>query len=268
VAAPGNTDPGVQSALVNHCEQRTNGFAVLDGPDDVPTIAISHGSSLPTSSYGAVYYPWPIVTDASANRSGATRAVPPSGSVMGLFQRNDMIVGPHEAAAGVQATIPGSLGLSQTVTLPEYGQLNENHINGLRVLPGGFSVNVYGVRTLRKGYIDQYINVRRSLIYIKQTLLGRLQFAVFRNNDAALWSQVTATCREFLQGFWQVGGLRGATVNQAFFIVCDESNNPRQTVEAGELHVDIGVALQTPAEFIIITIGLWEGGATAEEQEI
>ena len=268
VAVPGNVNSAVQTALVNYCEARTNGFAILDGPDDSVTAMVNHAAALPTSSYGAIYYPWPVTLDPSANRSGATRIVPPSGAIIGRFQASDLTTGPQAPAAGTQAVIPGSMGLSQAVTLTQYGILNSNHVNGLRTIPGTTGVNIYGVRTLRKGTIDQYIGVRRTLIFVKQRLVDLLQFAVFRNNDPFLWSQVRAVCNEFLMSFWQAGGLRGLQAPEAFFVTCDSTNNPLSSIESGELHVDIGVALQTPAEFVMISIGLWEGGATVEEGTI
>jgi phage tail sheath protein FI len=65
-----------------------------------------------------------------------------------------------------------------------------------------------------------------------------------------------------LTNFWSQGGLRGTVPQQAFFVLCDTTNNPLSTVEAGQVNIQVGVALQRPAEFVVINIGQFDGGAT------
>ena len=61
------------------------------------------------------------------------------------------------------------------------------------------------------------------------------------------------------------GALVGATPDQAFFILCDETNNPANSVDEGKLVVDIGIAPVKPAEFVIFRISQWQGGAATAE---
>jgi hypothetical protein len=65
-----------------------------------------------------------------------------------------------------------------------------------------------------------------------------------------------------LTNFWSQGGLRGNTPAEAFFVKVDAGNNTQATIDNGEVHIEIGVALQRPAEFIIIKIGQFDGGTT------
>jgi phage tail sheath protein FI len=61
------------------------------------------------------------------------------------------------------------------------------------------------------------------------------------------------------------GALVGATPEQAFYVVCDESNNPRSSVDEGKLIVEVGIAPVKPAEFVIFRISQWQGGGAASE---
>jgi hypothetical protein len=85
---------------------------------------------------------------------------------------------------------------------------------------------------------------------------------VFEPNDANLWNRVNGVVSNFLNDFWRRGGLAGATADQAFYVKCDSSINTVSSINAGELHIEVGVALQKPAEFVIIRIGQLDGGAT------
>ena len=71
-----------------------------------------------------------------------------------------------------------------------------------------------GGRTLKKFGLDKYISNRRSLIEIGSNLKQLTEFAVFEPNDARLWERLRAVCASYLAGFWQSGGLKGATVDR------------------------------------------------------
>jgi phage tail sheath protein FI len=76
-----------------------------------------------------------------------------------------------------------------------------------------------------------------------------------------LWSRLDSTVRSFLTDFWQQGGLVGSSPADAFFVKCDDENNTPLTVDNGEVIIEVGVALQRPAEFVVIRISQYDGGA-------
>jgi phage tail sheath protein FI len=119
-----------------------------------------------------------------------------------------------------------------------------------------------GSRTLNPAYISRYVPVRRTLIYLQKALSDLTQFAVFEPNDAALWRRLNSTVSSFLTNFWAQGGLRGTTPQQAFFVKVDSTINTQSTIDNGEVHIEVGIALQRPAEFVIIKIGQFDGGTT------
>jgi phage tail sheath protein FI len=119
-----------------------------------------------------------------------------------------------------------------------------------------------GARTLKGGYADMYVPVRRSLIYLEKALVELTQFAIFEPNDTVLYRRISAILNGFLTNYWTQGGLRGTAPEQAFFVLCDSTNNTLSTVESGQVNIQVGVALQRPAEFVVINIGQFDGGAT------
>jgi len=64
---------------------------------------------------------------------------------------------------------------------------------------------------------------------------------------------------------WRSGALVGATAEQAFYVKCDQTNNPPDSVDEGKLIVEVGVCPVKPAEFVIFRISQWQGGATTAE---
>jgi phage tail sheath protein FI len=112
-----------------------------------------------------------------------------------------------------------------------------------------------GGRTLlQDGTANRYVNMRRSLIYIRKSLRDLTQFAVFENNGERLWAQLRTSISVFLTGYLNQGGLRGAVPAQAFYVKCDAENNSDADIANGEVHIEVGVALQYPAEFVVITL--------------
>lgn len=261
VNIPGVVDPDVIGALVAFCEGRGNAFAVIDtAAGDTPADAVTFaGTITPASSYAAVYWPHVVVPDSASSRAGSTAVLPPGGSVVGIFSRTDASRGPQKTPAGIEATVRGAVGLGVEATDDELGALNVGSVNALRQFPAA-GINILGGRTLKTTGADRYISVRRSLIFIKETLSQMLLFALFENNDQILWSTASNEASRLLTEFWQNGGLKGQSAEQAFFVKCDEETNPQQSVEEGEFHMEVGVALEFPAEFIILKIGQFEAG--------
>jgi phage tail sheath protein FI len=112
-----------------------------------------------------------------------------------------------------------------------------------------------GARTLKQdGTANKYVNMRRSLIYIRKQLKNLTEFAIFENNDEKLWAAIRTVIGSFLVEYKNQGGLRGARSADAFFIKCDAENNTAQSIANGEVHIQVGVALQYPAEFVVIDL--------------
>lgn len=269
-----------QREMLEHCETRKDRFAILDGP-----IVSDGAMDIPASNkgYGAIYVPWVKITRPSwftgdqehikvtgPNRRKLIRTeknelfVPPSGHLAGIYSRIDGERGVHKAPAN--EIVMGITGLSQNVNRIEQGQYNDRGINVIRIFKDR-GIRVWGARTL--GTMSdpswKYINVRRLFIMVEQSIMIGSQWAVFEPNDHTLWKKLTRDVRAYLMRVWRSGALFGKTPEEAFYVKCDEETNPRYLIDAGQVNVQIGICPVKPAEFVIFSIGQWDGGALIEE---
>ena len=263
---PGNSTSAVLTSAITYCEQRGDAFLVIDPSPNLTTAsAVSEASAFAQSSYAAYYYPWLQALDAGSPTAGATKLLPPGGAVCGVICRTDLQAGAYKAPAGLHARLSGVVALERKLASTDLDTLNDSYINAIRQHPVG-GIVVYGARTLSRTSATRYVSVRRSLNYVKDNVKKLCEFAVFENNNATTWSMVTTRIANFLTQYWQAGGLNGRSTQEAFYIVCNASNNTAPTIAAGELHVEVGVAVLSPAEFVVIKIGQFDGGATTFEE--
>lgn len=261
---PGQTTASVVNTTINYAEARDDVFVVIDGIDDSPTNQLTLASSYAVSSLGAVYYPPITIADPTVTigTTGRTLTVGAGAAIAGLIATTDASRGVFKAPAGLQARLAGVVS-ARSLTNDQLDSLNSAAapVNAIRFVPGSGYV-VMGSRTLKGGYVDKYVPVRRTLIYLRKSLTELTQFAIFEPNNETLWRRIEATVNSFLTGFWSSGGLRGDTPDQAFFVKVDAENNPQYLIDNGEVHIEVGVALQRPAEFVVIKIGQFDGGTT------
>ncbi|MFI0806406.1 phage tail sheath family protein [Streptomyces echinatus] len=258
-----------QRKLVDWCELKRSMMAIVDSPPGLNAQqALAWRERLAVDSpFGAAYYPHVVVANPKA-RPGATNGerfltIPPSGHVAGVWARTDGARGVWKAPAN--EVIRGIARLETEVTTGEQDALNPKQVNCLRSF-GANGLRIWGARTLASQ--DQswrYVNVRRLFIYIEETIRRGTQWVVFEPNDSDLWGRVNRTIGAFLHNLWMRGALVGATPEQAFFVLCDETNNPQSSIDEGKLIVDVGIAPVKPAEYVVFRISQWQGGATSSE---
>jgi len=235
------------------------GFVVVDTPaNQTVAQAISFAGSLTDTSNAAVYHPSIYIADPVGRSSTSLRKIGPSGSVAGLYLANDSRIGSGvwKAPAGLNSHVVGVVATETAFTSDDLDSMNSSTspVNPIRQVPGA-GVVVMGARTLlQDGTANKYVNMRRSLIYIKQRLKDITEFAIFENNDERLWDRLNAVISTFLNDYRNQGGLRGATPAAAYFVKVDSQNNTPSTIANGEVHIQVGVALEYPAEFIVIDL--------------
>jgi phage tail sheath protein FI len=258
--APGVVTASPINTFINYCATRKDAFLVIDGLEDTVAQQLTRSAAYTPSSYAAVYYPNIIVQNPITPTSISYAFV--GAAVMGIYASTDASRGVFKAPAGLSARIAGAVSVT-SLTSAELDSLNAAAapVNAIRFVPGS-GIVVMGAKTLKAGYVDKYIPVRRTLIYLSKSLTDLTKFAIFEPNDARLWRQIVNTCESFLTDFWQQGGLAGATPTSAFFVKCDTTTNPQGLIDNGQVNLEIGVALQRPAEFIIIKIGQYDGGTS------
>jgi hypothetical protein len=246
----------VYNAAISWAESN-EGFVVVETPAaETVAQALSTAAGVNSSSNAAVYYPHLYISDPVGRSSSALRLIGPSGAVAGLYLTTDATRGVFKAPAGLTATILGAVAVETTFSSTDLDSLNSGSapVNAIRQIPGA-GLAVMGARTLKQdGTANKYVNMRRSLIYVKKQLKNLTEFAIFENNDERLWARINGAVGSFLNDYRNQGGLRGATAAQAYYVVCDSTNNTATTIQNGEVHIQVGVALQYPAEFIVIDL--------------
>jgi uncharacterized protein len=264
VAVPGCTDLTAQQAVINHCERLFDRFAILDAAPGIDLQAVKAQRSSLTGQldkgFAALYYPWITVRDPARN---AVVPQPPSGHLAGVYALTDQTRGVHKAPANIG--IAGAVGLERRLTDADQGFINLDGVNALRVLPGRGSPVVWGARTTAGDRNWQYVNIRRLFLFLEESIQEGLRPSVFEPNDTGLWERLKRTLTEFLTRVWRDGALFGETAKEAFFVRIDAALNPPATRKLGRLYIEIGVQPVYPAEFIVVRIGIWDGGGEVAE---
>lgn len=258
VAAPGKNDPVTYAALQAHAERMQDRFAILDPP----ALSATPGSLIKpqNSQYTAIYYPR-VQVGKQLDTDPASEFATPSGHIAGVYARVDSNRGVFKAPANEQ--ILGVLGVEQLITDDQQNSMNKltSQVNALRVFSG--NVVVFGARTTSDNTLWLYINVRRLVIYIEQSLKQGLRWAIFEPNNLTLRKQIERSVRGFLDGVWRDGALFGVSADEAYYVRFPDIFNTPDDQAQGRLTVEIGLRVTYPAEFIIIRIGLLLQAANA-----
>jgi phage tail sheath protein FI len=271
---PGIWDPAVVSGALNVAE-RKRAFAIVDPPadavadhtgDPLPLIGeIMAGTVsnriIPKSENGAVYFPYLRAPDPG---TGVPATVAPSGFVAGVIARQDTNRGVWKAPAGFEAVVQNTVGVVPTgrMTDQRQGTLNPLGVNCLRTMPGVGTI-VFGARTLVSANTalqqHRYVPVRRTTLFLEQSLVGSLGWVVFEPNDVPLWVSIRTTIDNFMLGLFNQGAFQGTTPSQAFQVSCDATTTTPDDVANGIVNIVVAFAPLKPAEFVIIKIAQLAG---------
>ena len=203
----------------------------------------------------ALYFP--RVKQADPNRKGQVDTFVPSGMVAGIFSKTDSTRGVWKSPAGIDAALGGIQGLQVNLTDQENGQLNPLGINCLRSFPVTGRV-LWGARTLRGA--DQladeykYIAVRRTALFIEESLYRGTQWVVFEPNDEPLWAQIRLNIGAFMHNMFRQGAFQGATPREAYMVKCSRETTTQNDINQGIVNILVGFAPLKPAEFVFIKI--------------
>jgi phage tail sheath protein FI len=243
-----------------YCQQR-RAFLVLDAPSSwtvgglpVATDAdVNNLRALVVKDHSAVFYPriyGPFGPGSKLTNMGA------SGLIAGLMARIDSTRGVWKAPAGVEADLRGILDLELSLTDLQNGVLNKLGVNCLRKFPSG--IVSWGARTL-DGSDDigsewKYISIRRTALFIEESLFRGTKWVVFENNDEPLWAKIRLNLNAFMMGLFRQGAFQGSTPDKAFFVKCDAETTTQADRNLGIVNILVGFAPLKPAEFVIIKI--------------
>lgn len=200
------------------------------------------------SDYAALYWPWVRVTNPLAN--DRPMDFPPLAHIAGVYARTDNNRNVGKSPGG---TVDGALtylvGLERDPTLADRDIVYPNRINSL-ISGVNTGLAVWGVRTISNVPDWRYINARRLFMYLEKSVYNATWWIVFENNGPALWTRIKTQLDSFLSNLYSNGYFAGSSPSQAYFVICDSSNNTEATIDAGQVIIDIGVAPNKPAEFV------------------
>jgi phage tail sheath protein FI len=190
------------------------------------------------------------------------KLVPASGHIAGVVSRLDRERGPHWTPANAECL--DAVDVGEEWPLDEREALYREGINLVRCVPGK-GLQLWGAWSA----IDPRALENPSYLYLAhRRLIHRLVRAVrtiaeplvFDPNTRELRFSVYRAVYGVLLRFWRGGAFKGARPEEAFKVVCDESNNPPEEQDAGRLWCEIQIAPAAPMEFITLRIALGEAG--------
>ena len=247
-----------QSGLLEQCEELGNRMAILDSIRGYATsdvlaqrAALASGRLEPVR--GGLYYPWLLTLGG--------RLVPPCGHVAGIYARTDDKAGVYKAPANEEVLTV--LDLERPIDNSIQDQLNPAGVNCLRAFPGR-GIRVWGARSISNDPNYRYVNVQRLFITVRRWIDMNMGWATFEPNAPHLWVRIERELSAYLSGLVGVGALQGATAAEAFYVKCDGETNPPEVREAGQVVIEVGLAPQSPAEFVVVRI-TWRAGGTADD---
>ncbi len=182
--------------------------------------------------------------------------LPPSAAMAGIYSMVDNTIGVYQSPANVSV---GSV-VKPVVNLTNDEQedlnvpLTGKAVNAIRTFPGK-GVLVWGARTLDGNSQDwRYVSVRRTVIFIEQSIKYAAEAYVFEPNVSSTWTNLKALITNFLTNVWQAGALAGATPEDAFGVDVGLGVTMTPTdILDGIMRITVKLAVTRPAEFIVIT---------------
>jgi hypothetical protein len=271
VAVPGHSSTGVILALIDMCQNlRSDCMAIVDPPFGltVKEIVQWQNGSHPlnttrfNSDFAALYWPWVKVRDSFNN---VDVWIPPSGSVMAVYARNDFLARPWFAPAGqTRGIVPNITDVFSRPTLEErdlmYG--NRNAINPIVQYVDSQDFVVWGQKTLqRKPTALDRVNVRRLMFYIEKRIRAASRVLLFDPHDDIFRDKFVQIATKILEEV-QVG--RGLT---DFIIKADEELNTPDVIDRNEFRARIGVQPTRAVEFMFIEFSIHRTGSFDEVAE-
>lgn len=267
LAVPGHPSTAVIAAAISVCrDYRQDCMAIIDPPFGLSVNEIidwqngTHplNTTKLDTDFAALYWPWVKITD---THNAVDVWVPPSGSVMAVYARNDQLAAPWFAPAGMnRGQVPGITDVYRRPTLAERDSMygNRNAINPIINFNnlGGFVV--WGQKTLQRlpTALDR-VNVRRLMFVAEKRIRAASKSLLFDPNDDQFRSKFVELAKGILQEI-QVG--RGI---YDFIIVADTTLNTPDVIDRNEFRAKIGIQPTRAAEFIFIEFSVHRTGSWA-----
>jgi phage tail sheath protein FI len=232
---------------------------IVDIPSDVVSIDQMEtwlASNEPLRDPNSVVY-YPRTRTPDPLNQNRPRTLSASGTIAGLWARTDVARGVWKAPAGTDARLRNVDSLTYVMTDLENGTLNPLGINCLRNFPVYSNIcwgarTLHGADTLASDW--KYVPVRRTTLFIEESLYRGTKWVVFEPNDEPLWSQIRLNVGAFMHDLFRKGAFQGSKPSEAYFVKCDGETTTQSDIDTGIVNIEVGFAPLKPAEFVIIKI--------------
>ena len=249
----------VTTAATAYCEER-RAFLILDTPTGVDSVGeitdwVDH--HLVRDENVGLFFPRIRIRDPL--NTSHPKSVGACGTIAGLFARMDAKYGVWKAPAGSDATLDNVVDCEYALTDYENELLNSLGVNCLRSLPVSGNV-CWGARTLVGNDAVasewKYIPVRRTALFLEESISRGLRWVVLEPNDKSLWDQIRVRIGTFMHDFFLQGAFKGSTPKEAYVVKCDSETTTETDRRSGTVNVVVGFAPLRPAEFVILSLHL------------
>lgn len=206
--------------------------------------------------HNALYQNLPVYKLLADNVKAFLNRLPPSAAMAGIYTMVDRTRGVWKAPANVSVNYVNK----PAEVITDYDQqdlnmpMNGKAVNAIRTFPGE-GIKVWGARTLDGNSNDwRYINVRRTMTFLEQSVKNAARAYVFEPNDASTWINMKCMIENFLRSVWKRGGLAGASPEDAYEVHVGLGDTmTADDILEGIMRITVLVAISRPAEFIEIT---------------
>lgn len=242
-------------AGVDLCEKK-RAFYIVDAPagKELSNI-VTWANGVSQTRNAAVYFP--AVKIADPLDQFRPRAMAASGTLAGVYARTDAERGVWKAPAGTDATLNGVDALTTVINDIENGRINQKGVNALRLFRD-YGKLAWGARTMKGSDAQadeyKYVPVRRTALFIEESLYRGTQWVVFEPNDEPLWAQIRLNLGAFMHNLFRQGAFQGNTPRDAYFVKCDKETTTQNDINLGIVNIVVGFAPLRPVEFVIIKL--------------
>lgn len=251
----GDTDPAVYRAALKLCAER-RAMLLVDAPSTWTGTSVPEANAFlwnqeHENRNAAVYFPRLIQSDPLQN--GREDVFVPCGAVAGVIAATDSNFGVWKPPAGTSALLKGVKGLQPTLSTAMMERMTARGVNCIRSSADS-AFALWGARTMSSSEEYKYLSVRRTALYIEESVLNGTGWVCFEENNERLWQKLRLQAEDFLMNMFRAGAFQGNSPDVAYFVKCDRETMTQQEIDSGYCNLLIGFAPLRPAEFIIIKL--------------
>jgi phage tail sheath protein FI len=251
----GHTEPSVYRAALELCMDH-RAILLIDPPANWSGSTQHPASELlgiqgPETCNAAVYFPRLVQQDVLQH--GRDECFVACGAAAGVIAATDAKFGVWKPPAGSAALLKVVKQLQPVLTTSSLESLSIRGVNVIRNLPDN-SFALWGARTLFAEGAYTYLSVRRTALFIEDSVSKGIRWALFEANDELLWGKVRQQVERFMWDLFLAGAFPGNRPEVAYFVKCDRETTTHQDLTRGYFNLLIGFAPLRPAEFIVLSL--------------